>query len=113
MDTNAIIIAIFAAFFTVGLSLMIITMITASKAIKKNTYMPKIRTSARVLSKRMDEFAVSRKKEIPRYYATFEFDTKDKAEYQISEDCYQFIQPGDSGTITIKGTQFIGFNLDV
>ena len=42
-----------------------------------------------------------------------EFETKDKAEYQISEDCYQYIQPGDIGFITIQGTRFIGFELDV
>ena len=113
MDTYTVLITIFSVFFAIGLAIIIVTMITATKAIKKNTKMPKIRAKAVVYSKRMDEFALSRKKEIPMYYATFEFETKDKAEYQISEDCYQYIQPGDIGFITIQGTRFIGFELDV
>ena len=103
MDTYSLLLTIFSAFFAIGLAFMIVTMVTAAKAIKKNTKLPKISANARVTGKRMDGFAVSNKKEVPRYYATFEF--------QISEDCYQFIQPGDHGTIVVKGTQFISFEL--
>ena len=111
MDTYSLLLTIFSAFFAIGLAFMIVTMVTAAKAIKKNTKLPKISANARATGKRMDGFAVSNKKEVPRYYATFEFDTKDTFEFQISEDCYQFIQPGDHGIIVVKGTQFISFEL--
>ena len=59
MDTYSLLLTIFSAFFAIGLAFMIVTMVTAAKAIKKNTKLPKISANARVTGKRMDGFAVS------------------------------------------------------
>nr|WP_047984805.1 DUF2500 domain-containing protein [Ornithinibacillus californiensis] len=43
------------------------------------------------------------------YYATFEFDSGDRKEFQLSDQDYGMIAEDDIGILTFKGTRFLGF----
>ena len=76
---------------------------------KSNSKLPRISAHAKVVSRRTFSGTKADSVGPRRYFMTFEYDTGDRAEYQVSEDAYSYFDAGDEGTITVRGTEFISF----
>ena len=114
--------SLFELMFTVMFGLVIgIFVITLLKGIgqwNKNNNSPRLIVPAVVVAKRGD---VSRHHHntgvnnhhhthtSTTYYATFQFESGDRMELQMSGNEYGMLAEGDAGMLTFQGTRYLGF----
>ncbi|WP_336587149.1 DUF2500 domain-containing protein [Bacillus spongiae] len=79
---------------------------------RKNEQSPKLSVPAIVKSKREN---VSRRSSEHRhgtytnYFVTFEFESEDRSEFQISGKEYGLLSENDNGMLTFQGSRYLGF----
>lgn len=112
-DQNISIFTIFfIASFTIILFFNLFNVFRTLKTAKQNSKMPRIRAHCMIVSHRKSETVTPRNRyKSTLYYLTVEYDTRDQCEYLVSSDTYSFFVDGDEGMITVRGSEFISFEL--
>lgn len=111
-----------ALFLSVGLLIFLTTtaiiiygIVTAVSQRRRDRRSPRLNVAATVVAKRThtsvqhragDGFSAMR---TTHYYATFEFDSRDRMELSVPYDQYGYLAEGDRGILQFQGSQFIGF----
>ena len=114
-ETNFSLVSIMFIVITGIIILMLIkTIVTSFSQKRKNDRSPVLLVEAVIVGKRMkvtntpmgDNGCMSSSTD---YYITFEFETKDRAEYMVDAYQYGMLAEQDRGKLKIQGTRFLGF----
>ncbi len=103
--------------FVLVFGIIIVTMVRGICEWNKNNHSPKLSVPAKVVSRRT---AVSRHHHhqgngmhhthtATSYYATFQVESGDRMEFEISDTEYGMLAEGDSGKLTFQGTRYLSF----
>lgn len=108
----------FTVMFLVVMGILLITVIKAVGQWNKNNHSPRLTVPATVVAKRAD---VTRHRHggtnghhhhhtSTTYYVTFQVESGDRMELQMSGSEYGLLIEGDSGNLTFQGTRYLGFD---
>ena len=84
----------------------------------KNNHSPKLTVPARIVAKRTnisrhhhgDTTGAHHHHTSTSYYVTFEVESGDRMEFQLSGSEYGLLIEGDAGKLAFQGTRFLGFD---
>ena len=107
----------FVLIFTIVIGTFIVTAVRGISQWNKNNNSPRLTVSAKVVSKRSDmsvhrhhhSNGHSHRSTSTYYYVTFEVESGDRMELQMSGTEYGLLVEGDSGKLTFQGTRYLGF----
>ena len=108
--------------FFLALGMIIFSFIKGIGQWNKNNHSPRLTVDALVVTKRMD---VSHRRHVNAgdhtgahryhtttstfYYVTFQVDSGDRMEFQVSGPEYGLLAEGDRGRLSFQGTRYLGF----
>lgn len=75
-----------------------------------NNAKPRLKTEAEVVSKRSDVRGGGETRARSIYFVTFESDSRDRMEFQVSGQEFGLLAEGDYGNLEFQGTRYIGFS---
>jgi hypothetical protein len=115
-DTFNLIATLMPIFFLIVLGIIVFNLVSGIKKWNDNNHQPVLTVNSKVVTKRT---AVSGRhhnhnghahfSSNTRYYTTFEVESGDRMELQLSGRQYGQIAEGDVGKLTFQGTRFKGF----
>ena len=104
---------LFPLVFLVVLGMILFTVVSNLRTWSKNNASPRLTVSAAVVAKRMN---VSRHHTdnpmahtFTTYYVTFQVESGDRMELQLSGTEYGQLAEGDTGKLSFQGTRYLGF----
>ena len=102
--------------FVLVLGSIIVTLIRGVGEWNKNNQSPKLTVPATVVAKRSDVHRypvstgnVQTMHTSTYYYATFQVESGDRMEFEVSDMEYGMLAEGDSGELTFQGTRYLNF----
>ena len=96
--------------FVLVLGSIIVTLIRGVGAWNKNNQSPKLSVPATVVAKRSDVHrGIETMHTFTSYYVTFQVESGDRMEFEISDTEYGMLAEGDSGELTFQGTRYLNF----
>lgn len=103
---------IWVVMFVFIFGMIIRTFVQSAREERKNDNSPRLTVPAIVLTKR-DEVSVHHhdhhRHTSTRYFVTFEVESGDRMELQMSGHEYGMLVEGDRGNLSFQGTRFLGF----
>ena len=103
---------IFTVMFVFVFGMIIMTFAKGIKEEHKNNNSPRLTVTATVIAKR-DQVSIHHhnhhRHTSTRYYVTFEVESGDRMELQLSGIEYGLLIEGDRGSLTFQGTRFLSF----
>ena len=76
----------------------------------KNNQSPKLTVPATVVAKRSDVHrGIETMHTFTSYYVTFQVESGDRMEFEVSDMEYGMLAEGDSGELTFQGTRYLNF----
>ena len=103
---------IFTVMFVFVFGMIIATFARSIKEERKNNNSPRLTVPATVIAKR-DQVSVHHhdhhRHTNTRYFVTFQVDSGDRMELQMSGPEYGMLIEGDRGNLTFQGTRFLSF----
>ena len=108
---------VFFIVFGLAISTVLISLIKGVKEWNKNNHSPRLTVPATVVTKRTD---VTRRRSggtnghhhyhtSTNYYVTFEVESGDRMELNLSGPEYGLLVEGDHGKLSFQGTRYLGF----
>ena len=96
--------------FVLVLGSMIVTLIRGVGEWNKNNQSPKLTVPATVVAKRSDVHrGIETMHTFTSYYVTFQVESGDRMEFEVSDMEYGMLAEGDSGELTFQGTRYLNF----
>ena len=102
--------------FVLVFGFMIVTLVRGIGEWNKNNHSPRLTVPATLVEKRSDvhRYPVSAGKvqtmhTSTSYYATFQVESGDRMEFEISDMEYGMLAEGDRGMLTFQGTRYLNF----
>ena len=96
--------------FVLVFGIIIVTMVRGVGEWNKNNQSPKLTVPVTVVAKRSD---VHRGTEtmhtFTSYYVTFQVESGDRMEFEVSDMEYGMLAEGDRGMLTFQGTRYLSF----
>ena len=104
---------LFIILFIVILGMTLFVVYKSMKRAKLNSKLPRVTTRALVVANRKASTS-GNKNRIGDYiyYITFKFETGDEYEFAVPSDAYSYYVVGDRGKLTIRGSEYISFELE-
>ena len=103
---------IFIVMFGLVFSMILMTFAKTIREEHKNNHSPRLTVAATVIAKR-DQVSVHHhnhhRHTSTRYFVTFQVDSGDRMELQMSGPQYGMLIEGDRGNLTFQGTRFLDF----
>lgn len=103
---------IWGVMFLFVFAMIIMTFTKSIKQERKNDNSPRLTVVATVIAKR-DQVSVHhhdhRRHTNTRYFVTFQVESGDRMELQLSGSEYGLLIEGDYGNLTVQGTRFLKF----
>lgn len=107
----------FSLTFLIVISMFVVIAVKGISRWNKNNNSPRLTVPATVVAKREN---VSRHHHggannmhhhhyVTTYYVTFEFESGDRAEFNVDGDEYGLLIEEDKGNLTFQGTRYLGF----
>ena len=105
--------------FVVIIGTIIASAIKGANQWKYNNSQPVLTVEAKIVGKRADvsTYRHNNNNDIGHhhhssttYYVTFEVESGDRMEFEISANEYGMLVEGDLGSLTFQGTRYLGFN---
>ncbi|MDP4085897.1 MAG: DUF2500 domain-containing protein [Bacillota bacterium] len=101
--------------FIIVISFIVFSIVASIRQWRKNNNSPRLSVPAIISSKRVEVRGGSHGPDhishsTTDYYATFEFESKDRLEFEINGKVYGMLAEGDIGVVTFQGTRFISFS---
>jgi len=75
----------------------------------KNNHQPRINSKAKVVTKRTGTRGGKETNSYSQYFVTFEFESGDRVEFQVTGEEYGQLVEGDNGEIQFQGTRYLGY----
>ena len=107
---NSFFIFFFIVFSLISI-IIIYTIITTLRLSIKNDTAPRLKSLARIVSKRRDVSGMSEGRTYTDYYITFEFEQGSRKEYKVDYNEYGLLIEGDSGILEHQGSRYLGFEI--
>ena len=96
--------------FVLVLGSIIVTLIRGVGEWNKNNQSPKLTVPATVVAKRSDVHrGIETMHTFTSYYVTFQVESGDRMEFEISDMEYGMLAEGDSGELIFQGTRYLNF----
>ena len=96
--------------FVLVFGIIIVTMVRGVGEWNKNNQSPKLTVPATVVAKRSDVHrGIETMHTFTSYYVTFQVESGDRMEFEISDMEYGMLAEGDSGELTFQGTRYLNF----
>ena len=96
--------------FVLVLGSIIVTLIRGVGEWNKNNQSPKLTVPVTVVAKRSDVHrGIETMHTFTSYYVTFQVESGDRMEFEISDTEYGMLAEGDSGELTFQGTRYLNF----
>ena len=96
--------------FVLVLGSIIVTLIRGVGEWNKNNPSPKLTVPATVVAKRSDVHrGIETMHTFTSYYVTFQVESGDRMEFEVSDMEYGMLAEGDSGELTFQGTRYLNF----
>ena len=96
--------------FVLVLGSIIVTLIRGVGEWNKNNQSPKLTVPATVVAKRSDVHrGIETMPTFTSYYVTFQVESGDRMEFEVSDMEYGMLAEGDSGELTFQGTRYLNF----
>ena len=96
--------------FVLVLGFIIVTLIRGVGEWNKNNQSPKLTVPATVVAKRSDVHrGIETMHTFTSYYVTFQVESGDRMEFEVSDMEYGMLAEGDSGELTFQGTRYLNF----
>ena len=97
--------------FVLVLGSIIVTLIRGVGEWNKNNQSPKLTVPATVVAKRSDVHrGIETMHTFTSYYVTFQVESGDRMEFEVSDMEYGMLAEGDSGELTFQGTRYLNFH---
>ena len=98
------------AMFVLVFGIIIVTMVRGVGEWNKNNQSPKLTVPATVVAKRSDVHrGIETMHTFTSYYVTFQVESGDRMEFEVSDMEYGMLAEGDSGELTFQGTRYLNF----
>lgn len=98
------------AMFVLVFGIIIVTMVRGVGEWNKNNQSPKLTVPVTVVAKRSDVHrGIETMHTFTSYYVTFQVESGDRMEFEISDMEYGMLAEGDSGALTFQGTRYLNF----
>ena len=96
--------------FVLVLGSIIVTLMRGVGEWNKNNQSPKLTVPATVVAKRSDVHrGIETMHTFTSYYVTFQVESGDRMEFEVSDMEYGMLAEGDSGELTFQGTRYLNF----
>ena len=96
--------------FVLVFGIIIVTMVRGIGEWNKNNHSPKLSVPATVVAKRSDVHrGIETMHTFTSYYVTFQVESGDRMEFEISDMEYGMLAEGDRGMLTFQGTRYLNF----
>ena len=96
--------------FVLVFGIIIVTMVRGIGEWNKNNQSPKLTVPVTVVAKRSDVHrGIETMHTFTSYYVTFQVESGDRMEFEISDMEYGMLAEGDSGELTFQGTRYLNF----
>lgn len=96
--------------FILVFGIIVFTIISAISRGIKNNNSPRLNVNALVVTKRTGHSRnMNNNMYFTRYYVTFEVESGDRMELQMTGEEYGLLAEGDRGVLTFQGTRYLGF----
>ena len=96
--------------FVLVFGVIIVTMVRGIGEWNKNNHSPKLTVPVTVVAKRSDVHrGIETMHTFTNYYVTFQVESGDRMEFEISDTEYGMLAEGDSGELTFQGTRYLNF----
>ena len=96
--------------FVLVFGFMIVTLVRGVGEWNKNNQSPKLTVSVTVVAKRSDvDRGIETMHTFTSYYVTFQVESGDRMEFEVSDMEYGMLAEGDSGELTFQGTRYLSF----
>ena len=98
------------AMFVLVFGVIIATMVRGIGEWNKNNHSPKLTVSVTVVAKRSDvDRGIETMHTFTSYYVTFQVESGDRMEFEVSDMEYGMLAEGDRGMLTFQGTRYLNF----
>ena len=96
--------------FVLVFGIIIVTMVRGVGEWNKNNQSPKLTVPATVVAKRSDVHrGIETMHTFTSYYVTFQVESGDRMEFEVSDMEYGMLAEGDRGMLTFQGTRYLSF----
>ena len=96
--------------FALVFGFMIVTLVRGVGEWNKNNQSPKLTVPVTVVAKRSDvDRGIETMHTFTSYYVTFQVESGDRMEFEVSDMEYGMLAEGDSGELTFQGTRYLNF----
>mgnify|MGYP000782231409 FL=1 len=96
--------------FVLVFGIIIVTMVRGVGEWNKNNQSPKLTVPVTVVAKRSDVHrGIETMHTFISYYVTFQVESGDRMEFEVSDMEYGMLAEGDSGELTFQGTRYLNF----
>jgi len=96
--------------FVLVFGIIIVTMVRGIGEWNKNNHSPKLTVPVTVVAKRSDvDRGIETMHTFTSYYVTFQVESGDRMEFEVSDMEYGMLAEGDSGELTFQGTRYLNF----
>ena len=96
--------------FVLVFGTIIVTMVRGVGEWNKNNQSPKLTVPVTVVAKRSDVHrGIETMHTFTSYYVTFQVESGDRMEFEVSDMEYGMLAEGDRGMLTFQGTRYLSF----
>ncbi len=96
--------------FVLVFGFMIVTLVRGVGEWNKNNQSPKLTVPVTVVAKRSDvDRGIETMHTFTSYYVTFQVESGDRMEFEVSDMEYGMLAEGDRGMLTFQGTRYLNF----
>ena len=96
--------------FVLVFGIIIVTMVRGVGEWNKNNHSPKLTVPVTVVAKRSDvDRGIETMHTFTSYYVTFQVESGDRMEFEVSDMEYGMLAEGDRGMLTFQGTRYLNF----
>ena len=96
--------------FVLVFGIIIVTMVRVVGEWNKNNQSPKLTVPVTVVAKRSDVHrGIETMHTFTSYYVTFQVESGDRMEFEVSDMEYGMLAEGDRGMLTFQGTRYLSF----
>ena len=104
---------LFAVIFVLVIGMFLVIFVKGIGEWNRNNHSPRLRVSARVVSRRMDVSHHHDTDDMSHsstsYYVTFQVESGDRMEFAVSGYEYGMLAEGDQGMLSFQGSRYLGF----
>ena len=96
--------------FVLVFGIIIVTMVRGVGEWNKNNQSPKLTVPVTVVARRSDVHrGIETMHTFTSYYVTFQVESGDRMEFEVSDMEYGMLAEGDRGMLTFQGTRYLSF----